>query len=114
MQLSQNSSFLTAPVLPKESSKPEIRTQNLRETGSECIPPEHADLFGFFREIERSYVKRKWSHYLQIKYEKSVNNRKCQEKFLIILWFYNITGEGLPHSAYWVQLEDFESCERKG
>lgn len=38
---------------------------------------------------------------LQVKHEKkSVHKRKCQGEFLIALRFYNITGEGLPHSTY--------------
>lgn len=49
VKLSQKDSFLTVPVPPppEKSSKPEIRTKNLQETDSECIPPQHADLFGF-------------------------------------------------------------------
>lgn len=48
VKLSQKGSFLTVPVPPQKGSKPEIRTQNLQEPDSECIPPQHADLFGGF------------------------------------------------------------------
>lgn len=44
VKLSQKGGFLTVPVPPKKSSKPE---SELQEADSECIPPQHADLFGF-------------------------------------------------------------------
>lgn len=69
VKLSQKDGFLTIPDSPKKSSRPEIRPQNFKETYFECIPPQHADLFGVFfwkmelckENITSLYGKKKWA-----------------------------------------------------
>lgn len=118
------------PLLLQKSSKPEVRFWVHSSTGCWFVFYCAYFLFGWFG-FGGGGVGFFWEGYarqLVCMYEvnmillstdktqkQNMDNHKCQEKKkLIMLWLHKITWESLPHSAYWVQLEDFESCLRKG
>lgn len=73
-------------------------------------------LVGWLVFGKEKYVRKKLSHYLQIKHgkeEKRVHKCKCLVTFLIILWFCKLTGEGLIHSTYWVSWRTLKVVREK-